>query len=153
MKFTALLHILSMASLLGLLVPEIMLGRQYRKSSAPAEKLALARYHMKIARFSYALLLFVVLTGAARVMEQGYPWFAFDTMLWLALKQIIALLLCVWVVATWSSLLQVAKKLRSEVSLEAESNAVLKAYERIKGRSHLVTGMAWLLAALAILKP
>ena len=150
MNLAALLHILAMSCLVGLLVPEIFIGRQYRLSNSLEEKRALASLHLRLASFVYIMLLVTVLTGVGRVMESGYPWFAFGTMFWLAAKQAIGLLLVVWVFLTWVGLRAAVKKLRSGAMSEAESS--LAAYEKVKGHSHLITGLAWLMAALAILK-
>ena len=152
MSFTALLHILAMANLVGLLIPEIHIGRQYRLSSSATERRALASLHLRLAQWAYIVLLFTVLTGVGRVMEVGYPWFAFGTVFWLAAKQTIGLLLVLWVLLTWPALRQAQKNLRSGHVSEAEVEIGLTMYERVKSRSHVVTGLAWLMAALAILK-
>lgn len=150
MSITALLHILSMACLVGLLIPELFIGRQFRQSNSVLERHSLALLHLRLAQFAYGILLLTVLTGVGRVMESGYPWFNFSGMFWLAAKQTIGLLLVVWVLVTWAGLRAAAKKLRSGTASEAEEG--LKIYAAVKARSHLVTGLAWLLAILAVSK-
>ncbi len=152
MAFTALLHILAMANLVGLLIPEIFIGKQYRRSSSVVERRALASLHLRLAQWAYIVLLFTALTGVGRVMESGYPWFAFGVVFWLATKQTLGLLLVLWVLLTWNALRRAQKNLRSGNMSETEAEEGLKLYERVKSRSHIVTGLAWLMAALAILK-
>jgi hypothetical protein len=152
MSFTLLFHVLAMSNLAGLLVPEIFISRQYRLNTDWQKRHALASFHVKLTQWTYVILLVTVLTGIGRVMEAGYPWFAFSTMFWLAAKQSLGMVLVAWVLLTWSGLRMVAKNLRSGSDSEAETMIALRDYERIKGRSHVITGLAWVMVALAVLK-
>jgi len=152
MKLVLLIHILLMANLVGLLVPELIIGRRYRGTKSIPEKRALASLHLQLNQWAAVVLFLTVLTGTVQTISGRYPWFAFNGMLWLAIKQVVGLALVIWIIVSWNGIRSTAKKLRFDTQSEAELEIGLKAYDRIKGQSHMITGLAWLLAALAILK-
>ena len=147
MKFTALLHVLFMANLVGLLVPAIFLSKQYRQSQSLEARAAIALLHVRLTMFAYIVVVLIVLTGVARVAESHYPWFDFRSMFWLAAKQSLGLLMALFVLLTWFPLRRAAADLRSQTDVGS-----IQAYDRIKGWSHLITGLAWVMLVLAILK-
>ena len=152
MQFTALLHILAMANLVGLMVPFVMLNRASRTSDDVNVRVQVARLYTQLILFAYLMLLVVVATGIGRVAESDYPWFAFGTMFWLAAKQTIGLLSALFILATWVHVRRVLKVLRSKASTDIPVSDKLQSFGRVRGWAQMVVGLGWVLLVLAILK-
>lgn len=142
-----------MALLLGLMIPVILAGRQYRKANHAADRLVLAKFETSLAEYSVYIFLFVLITGIVRTIEVGFPWFSFRLLFWLAVKQSIGMLLLIWAGYYLYRVRSVKKQLKTVPAEEDELRRHFEIFEdSVHGQLHLLIGSGWLLAILGIWK-
>ncbi len=146
-NLTLLFHVLGAIVAVGMLVPDLLLGRIFREAADDGEKIRLARLHLRFGIAATFGLVLIVFTGVGRTFEVPYPWFSFRDALWLAIKQILGIALLILRLSILPGTLRLHK------ALGHSDPAALKSYEGVRGRSQHTLGIALILAILGVLKP
>ena len=152
MKYILLIHVLGMAVLTGLLLPELLVRKKYHAAESPETKLAFARLHMQLSHISGLAFWVVLLAGIGLMVMGNYPWFNFRDTLWLAIKQCLAIGTLIWVWSGLPKMRRIGAALMASAPDAPDLSEKLAMFESVMGIFHRKLSIAWIMAILGVLR-